>query len=84
MDKRAAQEFWEIRAESKGLVVQRRHLVRGGRIAERLGSRERGSEGVGVCEGDNGVDMKDRLLLGDGPGVERTRYHRLGHLPEME
>lgn len=84
MDKRAAQGSWEIRAESKGLVVQRRHLVRGGRIAERLGSRGRGSGGVGVCEGDPGVEMKDRLLLGDGPGVEKTRYHSLDDLPEME
>lgn len=83
MDRKAAQGSSERRAENKGLAVQHRHSVREERIVEGLKLRGRGSEGVGACEGGTGLEMKGRLLLGDGPGARRNRHHRLDGLPGM-
>lgn len=83
MDRRVARGSWVRRAESKGLAVRRRHLVRGWKIADESKLRERGSGGVGVCEGDTAVERRDHLLLlGDGPGVVNSCYRRLDDLPE--
>lgn len=80
-DRGGGRGSWVRRAESKGLAVRRRHLVIVGQIAGALESREKGSAGVGVCEGETEVEMKDRLLpLGDGPGVWNNCYRSLSDL----